>query len=116
MKSSPLTHRTIDVLNLDAQFCGLYISPLPIEGPLTPLTFDAMRLSGPLTPLPFDSPITSRGLPQIMFALRVGRWSEKRVVYYKKVQTRGVHGQKIPKNANVICEMPLSVNYEIINT
>ena len=28
--------------------------------------------------------ITLRGLSQITFALRVGRWSEKRVVYYIK--------------------------------
>jgi len=27
------------------------------------------------------------------------------------VQTRGVRGQKIPKNANVICERPLIENW-----
>ena len=42
--------------------------------------------------------------------LGVGRWSEKLVVYYKKVQTRDVRGQKMPKNANVICESSLSSN------
>ena len=32
-----------------------------------------------------DDPLKGvRGLSQIMFALRVGRWSEKRVVYYIK--------------------------------
>ena len=28
----------------------------------------------------------------------------------KKVQTRGVRGQKNPKNANLICERPLCIN------
>ena len=42
-----------------------------------------------------------------MFALGVGRWSEKCVVCCIKVQTRDVRGQKMPKNANVICERPL---------
>ena len=32
----------------------------------------------------FDATITVQGLLQITFALRVGRWSEKRVVYYIK--------------------------------
>ena len=49
-----------------------------------------------------------RGLSKITFALRVGRWSEKRVVYYIKVQTRDVPGQKMPKNGNVICESSLT--------
>ena len=31
-----------------------------------------------------SSDFTFRGLSQITFALRVGRWSEKRVVYYIK--------------------------------
>ena len=34
------------------------------------------------------------------------------------MQTRGVRGQKIPKNANVICERPLSnlrKNLEVIS-
>ena len=48
------------------------------------------------------------GLSLITFALGVGRWSEKHVVFYIKVQIRDICGQKIPKNANVICKRPLS--------
>ena len=48
-----------------------------------------------------------------MFALGVGRWSEKRVVYYIKMQTRDVHGQKKPKSANIICESSLKVKTSI---
>ena len=32
-----------------------------------------------------------------------------RVVYYIKMQTRDVHGQKKPKSANIICESSLKV-------
>ena len=32
----------------------------------------------------YSTKYTIRGLSQITFALRVGRWSEKRVVYYIK--------------------------------
>ena len=53
-----------------------------------------------------------RELSQITFALRGGCWvgGQKNmlyIVYYIKVQTRDIHGQKMPKNANVICESSL---------
>ena len=46
-----------------------------------------------------------RDLSQITFALGVGRWSEKCVVCYIKSANQG---RTWSKNANVICETPLT--------
>ena len=46
--------------------------------------------------------------------LGVGKWAEKLVDYYVKVQTRNAHGQKFSKNANVFCESSLKKYFEAL--
>ena len=48
-----------------------------------------------------------RSFHKLSLHLGVGRWSEKGVVYY--IKSRDVGGQKMPKNANVICASSLTL-------